>query len=175
MDLKQRLKRQLEFSRGMTDQLLAAFTTPEQWTYQPHESANHALWFVGHMGTSDNSFVKLIDPSLNVEKDSYNDLFGMGSQPTNKPADYPPVEEVIAFMRERRAALLDALDALSEDDLAQPTPEGAADFMPDLASVFETTAWHEGLHSGQLSVARRGLGNAPLFSPPSADITVPTQ
>ena len=171
MEIKQRLKQRLEFSRGMTDQFLAAFTTPEQWTYQPHESANHALWFVGHMGTSDNFFVKLIDPSRTVEKDTYGEMFGMGSQPTSKPSDYPPVEEVLAFMRERRQALLDALDALSEDDLAKPTPEGAPDFLPDLASVFETAAWHEGLHSGQLSVARRGLGNAPLFSPEHAEAT----
>ena len=95
----------------------------------------------------------------------------MGSQPTNNPADYPPVEEVIAFMRERRQTLLEVLDAASEDDLAKPAPEGAPDFLPDVASVFEMAAWHEGLHSGQLSVARRGLGNAPLFGPQPAEAT----
>ena len=171
MEIKQRLKRRLEFSRDMADQMLEAFTTPEQWTYRPHESSNHALWFVGHMGTTDNFFLGMVDPSRTVEKDSYGEMFGMGSTPTSNPADYPPTEEVVAFMRDRRQAMLDALDALSEDDLAKSTPEGSPDFLPDLAAVFEMAAWHEGMHIGQLSVARRGLGHAPLFSPEAAEAT----
>jgi hypothetical protein len=65
-------------------------------------------------------------------------------------------------MRERRAALLDLLRAQSDDDLSRPTQPGSPAFLPDVASVFELAAWHEGLHAGQMSVARRVLGHAPL-------------
>ena len=71
------------------------------------------------------------------------------------------MEEVLAYMRERRAVLLELLADLSDEDLAKPTPEGAPEFLPDIGSVFETAVWHEGLHSGQLSVARRALGFPP--------------
>jgi hypothetical protein len=66
-------------------------------------------------------------------------------------------------MRERRQALLSVLDGLSEEDLSKPTPPGSPEFLPDVASVFETAIWHEGLHSGQVSVVRKALGMPPLM------------
>jgi hypothetical protein len=68
-------------------------------------------------------------------------------------------------MRERREALLGVLDKLSDEDLAKPMPPGTPDFLSDVGSVFEAAVWHEGLHSGQLSVTRRALGHEPLMSP----------
>lgn len=65
-------------------------------------------------------------------------------------------------MRERREALLGILDELSDEDLGNKTPPGSPDFLPDIGSVFETAIWHEGLHSGQLSMIRRSLGHKPL-------------
>jgi hypothetical protein len=66
-------------------------------------------------------------------------------------------------MRERRQTLLETLEGLTDRDLAKKTPAGAPDFLPDVASVFELAIWHEGQHSGQVSVARRALGHKPLF------------
>ncbi len=162
MSVKQRTEAQLKHARGFSEGLLKAFKTPEQWTHQVHENANHALWFAGHMGTVDNFMISLIDPAKCVEKDGYNEKFGMGSQPTSNPADYPPVDEVLDFMRERRIALMALLDSLNEADFTKPTPESAPDFLPDYGSVFQICAWHEGLHSGQVTVARRALGNEPI-------------
>jgi hypothetical protein len=70
-------------------------------------------------------------------------------------------------MTERRATLLTALDALSDADLEQPLAKGAPDFLPDVGSVFEMAVWHEGLHSGQLSICRRAMGHKPVFPPAS--------
>ena len=41
---------------------LADFKTPEQWVFQVHPHCNHALWFAGHMATSDNFFLSLVAP-----------------------------------------------------------------------------------------------------------------
>jgi hypothetical protein len=89
----------------------------------------------------------------------------MGSKPSPNPNDYPPPEEVLRVMRDRRGAVLAVLDSLKEDDLSKPLPKGAPDFFKDrdMASVFELMVWHEGIHSGQLSIARRALGNQPLM------------
>ena len=38
--------------------------------------------------------------------------------------------------------------------------------LPDFAAVFETAIWHEGLHCGQITVARRALGFPPLVDAP---------
>ena len=162
MSQKQRLRRQLENARQLSERLLADFESPEQWTRQVHPGCNHALWFAGHMAYADNFFVSLVAPSRVAKRADFDARFGMGSQPTSNPTDYPPPAEVVAYMRDRRSALLGALEEMSDEDLAKKTPEGAPDFLPDIASVFEMAIWHEGLHSGQVSVTRRALGFAPV-------------
>jgi uncharacterized damage-inducible protein DinB len=163
MSQKERLQRQLERVRQNSERLLADFRSPEQWTFQVHPNCNHALWFVGHMATSDNFFLSLVAPEKSQKLPEFQAKFGMGSQPTNQVNEYPPLESVLATMRERRQTLLAVLDRLSDEDLAKKTPAGAPDFLPDVASVFELAIWHEGQHSGQVSVARRALGHKPLF------------
>jgi uncharacterized damage-inducible protein DinB len=162
MALKDRLLRQLKNTREMSERLLADFKTPQDWTFQVHPGCNHALWFAGHMATSDNFFLSLIAPDKKKEMPEFQTKFGMGSQPTNEPTAYPEAEGVLATMRERREALLSTLEGMCDDDLAKKTPDGAPDFLPDVGSVFEVAIWHEGRHSGQLSVARRALGHQPL-------------
>jgi hypothetical protein len=162
MSLQQRLERQLKSTRQMSEKLLADFKTPQDWVHQVHPGANHALWFVGHMTNTDNFLLSLVSPANTIPLDGFNIRFGMGSQPTSEPDQYPPAEKVLATMRERRAKVLEVLAGFSDEDLAKKTPEGAPEFLPDFASVFEMVIWHEGLHAGQLSVTRRALGHKPL-------------
>ncbi|MBN2474466.1 MAG: DinB family protein [Pirellulales bacterium] len=162
MSVRTRLKGQLATIRGITEKLLSVFTTPEQWTHQVHDQANHALWFVGHIGTVDDFLIQRLAPEKTAVADEYRRMFGMGSRPTPNPADYPPTEEVLAFMRQQRETLLEILAGLSEDDMDRPTPDGTPEFMPDVASLFEAAVWHEALHLGQVTVARRHLGNPPM-------------
>ncbi|MBX3411272.1 MAG: DinB family protein [Pirellulales bacterium] len=169
MSLKDRLRRQLEQTRAYSERLLAAFHTPEQWTHQVHERANHALWFAGHMGVTDNFFISLVDPSLAREQEDFPAKFGIGSQPTSNPADYPASGEVLTYMRDRRGTFLALLDRMSDEELARPMPAGTPDFLPDVGSVFQAAAWHEGLHVGQVTVAHRALGHDPfVLAPPKA-------
>jgi hypothetical protein len=163
MSLKQRLQRQLESARQLSERLLSDFHSPEQWTHQVFEGGNHALWFAGHMANTDNFLISLVAPQRAVEQAGFTEAFGMGSRPSRTMGDYPPVEEILAAMRERRKTLLDVLGGLSDEDLSRPTPDGAPDFLPDFGSVFELAVWHEGLHSGQLSTVRRSLGFAPVM------------
>jgi uncharacterized damage-inducible protein DinB len=166
VELKQRLERQLNLIRGMSRSLLAAFKTPQEWTYQVHDQANHALWFAGHVGTVDNFMISLLDPARAIQKPGYREKFGMGSRPTSDPADYPPPEEVVAFMEERRQAVLAILAELNQEALSRPTPEDAPKIMPDVGAIFEAAVWHEALHAGQVTVARRALGQAPMVDAP---------
>ena len=104
MTLKERSQRNLSNMRQMSERLLADFRTPEQWVFQVHPSCNHALWFAGHMAQFDNFFISLVAPGPGKELPEFPAKFGMGSQPTSSPADYPPPETVLATMRERRQA-----------------------------------------------------------------------
>jgi uncharacterized damage-inducible protein DinB len=163
MSLKERLQRNLVNMRQMSERLLVDFHTPSEWVFQVHPNCNHALWFAGHMANIDNFFLSLVAPDKARPMPEFGARFGMGSQPTNSPGDYPPPESVLATMRERREALLAALDQMTDDDLAKKLPAGTPGFLSDVGSVFELAIWHEGQHNGQLSVARRALGHKPLF------------
>ncbi|MCE9603942.1 MAG: DinB family protein, partial [Planctomycetia bacterium] len=158
---KQRLKKQLLTAREYTRSLLTDLSTPEQWTQQVHPEANHPLWFAGHMATADNFFLSTLAPERVVKRPEFDHAFGTGSRPTSNPADYPPPDEVLEVMDERRRTLLEVLEGMEEPDFEKPLPKGAPDFLPDFGSVFEMAIWHEGLHSGQLSVARRSMGLKP--------------
>ena len=163
MSAKERLRNQLVSAREYSKSLLADFRTPEQWTHQVHPHANHALWFAGHMAMTDNYWISTVAPEKVFQRPDFEKAFGTGSQPTSNPADYPAADEVLRVMDERRATLLGVLDGLDEVDLQKPLPKGSPEFLRDVGSVFETAVWHEGLHSGQLSGARRAMGHKPVM------------
>ncbi len=163
MSTKDCLNHQLVAARRMTERLLADFHTPEQWTKQVQSQCNHALWFAGHMGHTDNFMISILDPTQSRKVEGFGERFGTGSIPSPNAADYPPPEDVVAVMRERREKLLSLLDKMTDDALAKPTPQGTPEFIPDYAAIFGTVVWHEGLHSGQLTVLRKVLGLAPVM------------
>src|SRR5262245_59783370 len=112
MSLQNRLLRQLRAARQTSEGFLADFKTNEQWVKQVHDCANHALWFAGHMGHTDNFFISIIAPERAKTDPRFAARFGVGSQPTTNLSDYPPVSEVLEYMRDRRRVLLDLLEGL---------------------------------------------------------------
>src|SRR4051812_27721073 len=169
MSQADRLLRQLGMIRDMSEKMLAAFESPDDWCRQVVPGTNHALWFAGHMAMTDNYFISRVAPGSEKQFEGWDKFFGMGSKPTNDPDDYPPVAEVLDTMRERRRALIDLLQGRSDAELAAPPAAGASDFVPDLASIYEVAPWHEAIHLGQVTVVRRALGNRPLFDPAPAE------
>lgn len=167
MGLKEHLRKTLVQTRQFTLELLSTFQKPEEWVFQVHPHANHAMWFIGHVSTSDNFFIRMLDATQVRDKPEFTDKFGTGSEPAGDVAAYPPADEVLAYMAERRAKLLELLDRMSEDDLRTKTPPGTPPFLQDFAAVFNMAAWHESMHAGQLTVARRALGHPQVMGGPS--------
>lgn len=156
-----------EFSRGLLDEI----DSDEQWLARPHDRANHALWFAGHMALVDNSTILLIAPRQAVRLDDYKPLFGMGSTPHDDLSKYPPVEEVRARMDERRDVLLEAAKSLTDEDLNRSTPESSPPFIPTVGAALQFMIWHEGLHAGQITVVHRSLGREPFAGRPAKETT----
>ncbi len=169
METKCRLKNMLLRVRKMSEGFLKDFHTPEDWLYQVDPTSNHALWFAGHMGLADNFFIGMVSPENASQPPRYNQMFGMGSKPSSDPALNPPIEEVVEYMRERRTMLHQLLDGMTDEDLLKPTAPGTPEMWPDLISLVETTIWHEGMHAGQVSVARKALGFKPIVTRTPAD------
>lgn len=157
------IKDALSGARRYSEGLFANFKTPDEWVYQVHDKANHALWCAGHLGSTDNFMLSLIAPEKAKSNERYKALFGGGSEPVGDASQYPSPDEIMDYLRERRKVLLEVLDGMTEADLAKPTPDDAPDFIPDIESAFRILSWHEGLHAGQASIAHRGLEKSPVM------------
>ncbi len=162
MDLKESFKGLLHQARWFTDKMLDEIENPEDWIRRAAPGTNHALWIAGHLGHAQNGFVSMADPTKGALREEFKGLFGKGSQPLDDLAAYPLVADIREYLRDRQNVFLEVLDAMDPADFARPTPEGAPKFLPNVGSLFPMWAWHETIHSGQLSTVHRVLGNQAL-------------
>lgn len=169
MELTKHAKHSLSLSRKMAEQMLSAFQTEDDWHYRPFARANPAIWIVAHLGLADNAFASVFRPAVDSKPAGWDELFWFGSQMTDDRSLYPDAATVLDYYRDRRETFLSVLDELTPSDIEQPAP--AADQRspiagaPNLGSWLLFALWHEGLHTGQLSICHRGLGHAPLIQP----------
>lgn len=169
MSLQAHAKHGLALSRRMMDGILVSFQTDDDWFYQAHPKANHAIWIIGHLGLADNAFARSFREETDHEPDGYKELFWFGSEPDADRSQYPPVDEVLAYFRDRRDNLLKVLDELSEEEISAAAPpaeeRSPVAGAPSIGNLFHFAAYHEGIHTGQLTVCHRGLGHPPIHQP----------
>ena len=169
MQIKPNVIYSLNQARKNTENVLEAFATDADWLFQPCPNSNHALWIIGHLGLADNMFAARAQGQDPDPPKGYESMFWFGSTPESDPGRYPAVDEVRAFFRDRRENLMRVVEDLSEEFLLSPTPsEGMFAEAPNMAQMLFFTAYHEGMHFGQLSVCHRGLGNDPIYKPAAA-------
>ena len=166
MELRDHARYALKFSRRLSEGLLSSFKTLENWVFQIHPKANHPLWIAGHLALVDNAFLNRFRPALATKPEGWDALFGFGSQPKPDASLYPNPEEVMSYFRARREVLLKVLDELNEEELRAAAPAAGERSpiagAPNMGHAFIFIAYHEGLHSGQLTVTHRALGHAPI-------------
>lgn len=166
MELRNHAKFALDAARRLTESVLEAFVSRDDWLFQVDPHVNHAMWITGHLGLADNAFAAKYRPDGSKKPAGWEALFWFGSD--LRPADaYPEVEEVRAYFQDRRRHLLSVLEEVSDDELAAPAPTENSPIAgaPCLGHIFLFAAYHEGIHCGQLTAAHRGLGNRPLYQP----------
>jgi uncharacterized damage-inducible protein DinB len=155
----------------MIEGVIAELKSNEDWFYQPQEKTNHAMWIIGHLALADNMFASKFREATANEPAGYKELFWFGSEPCNDQSKYPPVDEVLTYFRERRENLLKVLDDLTDDEMDAAGPPadagGPLAGAPSLGHFFLFAAYHEGIHTGQMTVCHRGLGNPPMYRPES--------
>lgn len=150
----------------MLDGLVAKMNSDSDWMYQAHPKANHPLWVIGHTALADNMFLAQIDESKNNKPEGWDEVFWFGSEIYSDASKYPEISEVVSYYQERRETLIKEIENIDEEFLTKPTPdEGMFADAPNMAQLFFFAAYHEGLHTGQFTIASRGLGNDPLFTP----------
>ncbi len=152
----------LDRARWMTHKLIDGLSDDELFA-QPCAGANHAVWVIGHIAVTDDFFLSALGGEPSGVPESWNGLFGMNSEPSADRATYPRTDELLKVFEDRRAALKAWLGSRSESALLEPVEGDLAKFSATRAELPASLAFHEGFHAGQISVARRHGGKAPLF------------
>lgn len=163
MDARQQTRAALEFARGFSKGLIDE-TPADKWLQAPGAAANHVLWNVGHLGVSHHWVRSQIDATVTPRDEKWRKLFGGGSTPTNDAAVYPKIADVRSYYEAQWDAVLAQLDAISDAELAAPVSEDAAYLAKNKLGLFSFIAWHEGLHAGQIAMARKAAGLKPKFA-----------
>ena len=128
---------------------------------------NHPLWVLGHLTHSES---QLLDVFIKGEENRFPELaekFGMSSQPTANANDYPSMDELLEKNEQIRAAVMEHLATLTDDDFDRPThnvPEEQQAFFGTVGAVFAAMVTHYGFHTGQVADARRAAGRDPLMA-----------
>lgn len=152
----------LLFARHVTTGLLED-VPGDQWLFQPFPSANHATWIVGHIALNDDNFLTGLGDRPSSVPAEWKTLFGAGSTLARDKASYPQPAELMAHFNDRRTDLLHWFRQLPADQLTATVPEAWQRFGASYAHIMNSLAWHEGLHAGQLTTIRRGLGLGAKF------------
>lgn len=169
MSIKANVTYALQFARKNLEDLIATLERPEDWTAQPCDNANHPLWVIGHLALADNMFAARVHGQEPQKPEGWDELFWFGSEVSGDASKYPNPDEVLAYFRERRENLMKTVEGMDEDALLAPTPdEGMFAEAPNVAAMLMFIAYHEGIHTGQFTVAHRSLGHEPIRKPQPA-------
>lgn len=152
----------LAFSRQALIALIDALPE-DKILHQPCPEANHAMWILGHLACTDEFFMNKVDDRPFNKFEDWKGKFFMNSKPTTNAADYPPFAEVKEVLANNREAVISCFKKMDEAKLREPLPDDLQSFAPSHAALIPTIAWHEGMHTGQLTVIRKSLGLAPVF------------
>lgn len=152
----------LRFCHATTEKLMDS-TPDEHALAQLPGADNHKAWTLGHHAISQAWFASMLTGSMPSVPESYNALFGMNSVPQPDASLYPPLQELKSYWKSTFDALIEAVDALTDDELPMAPAQDSGGFITSKFDAIAKAAWHDGWHAGQLAALRRGLGLPPAL------------
>lgn len=161
-DLLERSLEMLSFSRRTLLALLEDIPA-DRMCFPPVANGNHALWVLGHVTVTDDYVMHELGKQPRQLAEQWHRLFGPGSTPVADAGAYPGVEEVRAAAGRQREAFVRWMRSLPDEQLDSPVPEDWREFCSVYANLPAALAWHEGMHTGQVTVIRKALGMRPKF------------
>jgi uncharacterized damage-inducible protein DinB len=148
----------LEISMGMVQNTIADLT-PEELLMRPVPNANHPLWQLGHLLSTELEFIKMCDPTLELPvPEEFIKRFSK-----DQKEDFPSKETLVTYLTDTRMKMIEVVKGLTDADLDKPTQGPMAGFMPTLGHMLILQLAHASMHLGQIQVVRRKLGKPILF------------
>lgn len=138
--------------------------TDEEMMHRPHAECNHIKWQVGHLIQSEHDMIEgCIPGSMPELPEGFGEKYTKETARNDDPGFFHSKAQLLQAFDQQRSATLAALEKLSDEDLAKPSPEAMRGYAPDWATAFVMQDSHWVMHAGQWAVIRRQLGRPPLF------------
>jgi hypothetical protein len=160
MDTRAALKQGID----MADMISTSYVedlTDQELLHRPAPGANHINWQLGHLIASEREMIEIVAPGAMPPLPA-----GFAAKYTKETAGsddaktFATKAELLAAMKEQRAATLAALATQSDADFDKPT---GVNYAPTVGAMFSMQGSHWLMHAGQWAVIRRQLGRKPLF------------
>ncbi len=163
MDSRQAIRAGLQMSDMIVQSYLGDLSDAD-FLVRPLPGTNHIAWQMGHLINSENSMINAVRPgSLPPLPAGFAEKFTKQTATSDDPGSFPKKQELMEIYSQQRQATLAALEACSDSDLDQPTPENFRNFWPTVGALFSMQGSHWLMHAGQWAIIRRKLGRPPLF------------
>lgn len=163
MNARQALQAAFPQSDGIVRAYLEDLTDKELLV-RPVEKANHIAWQLGHLIASERYMIEQVSPgSMPALPVGFAEKHNNDTAHSDDPSAFLSKAEYLQLFAQQRAATLQVLDALGDDNLDKPAPESLQRIAPTVAAVFSMQPVHWLMHAGQWAVIRRKLGRPPLF------------
>jgi hypothetical protein len=147
----------LHTARNVTERYLDDLTDADLLV-RVHPRAHNVAWQLGHLVVSE---AKMIAGAVaGLQFDLSVEFLAQHSKEGDTFDEYTcwhSKEHYLELLRSTRQVTLNALSALSPEEMATPGPEEMRGYAPTVGSAFVMVGSHELMHSGQIAVLRRFL------------------
>jgi hypothetical protein len=135
--------------------------TEAELIQRPVPEANHALWQLGHLVSSEAQHLSTVLAGVTPCPESFASCFSRETLKIDDASAFPSKAEIVSELKRVQAEVVAGMRQLSDADLAKPSPQPWA---PTLgAFVVMMAVGHYDMHLGQIQVLRRKLGKPILF------------
>jgi uncharacterized damage-inducible protein DinB len=133
--------------------------SPDEWLRRPDGKCNHIAWIVGHVTWARKQLLSRLGTQWSQP---WLGMFARGAT-CDEGAAYPSSDAILDAWREVSDVLANSLETVSDDLLAQPSPQGPPSHDGKVSGVVVFLAIHESHHVGQVSYLRSWLGHKGLM------------
>ncbi|ADB18062.1 hypothetical protein Psta_3398 [Pirellula staleyi DSM 6068] len=164
MNGREAIKLSLQATKDHLDWMVADFSDADLLV-RPIPEANHAAWQIGNVIFGDVMLIKSEFPDSKMPElpAGFDENHGTPGATSDDPAKFLSKSDYLTLLSKSRAATIETLMSLTDDDLDGDTKGSMKSFCPKIAHLFLTVANHTTMHSGQFTVIRRKLGKPVLF------------
>jgi uncharacterized damage-inducible protein DinB len=163
MNAREAIKLSIDSANMITLEYLADLSD-EDMLQRPHPECNHIKWQIGHLISSEHQMVNGVCPgSMPDLPDGFAERYTKETAASDDLAAFDSKSDLRQLLEVQRAATLEALTNLSDQNLDKPAPEEMQAYAPTVGDVFSLQGGHWMMHAGQWAVIRRQLGRPPLF------------